>query len=376
MTRARIVVLALAAAAVLAGLGSWLAPRLERVEIETVDNISERARRNPFLALERFLGRLGHEVETGHRAELLDRALAPGDTVIVAFSDEVFTTARSRRLLAWIEAGGHLVLELDGERWADGEPPANLLLDRIGVWAERLAGPDGPPPLRAHRLQAGHESFAVELALRDALLDDSASAEAWTVDGHPQVLRYRHGHGRLTVLTTRAPWRNDAIGKAEHAALLAALLGRPHGRVWVLYRVQATSLAELLWRHGTPALIALAVALGLALWALYDRFGPLEHGSAMRRRSLGEHVQALAAFGWRHGRAAGLLHAARAALRQRAESRHPGFQRRSPDGQVAWLAERIGREPAEVRRALEAEARRPEQLIGMVRLLQQMRNSL
>lgn len=380
MSRQRILVLALVSIAVLGALAWWVVPRLERVETDVVENVSEKARRNPFLAMERYLARLGYAVETGHRADVIDRPPAATDTIVVEFSEEVFSPARTRRIMDWIAAGGHLVLEIDAARWAGDEVPPNALLDLAKVSAEydeeredEDSEADGPAP---YALRTGTGRYEVGLWPRQYLVDGSGVAEAWTIEDRPQVLRYGYRDGLFTVIIDRRLWQNTHIGEFDHALLLTDILGPPGGKVWVLYRVEVASLPELVWQYGARAVVAFAVALALALWALYNRFGPVHLPPGGRRRSLGEHVQAVAAFAWRYGRAAPLLHATRAALRHRAEARYPGFQHKSADEQIEWLAARIGRTGTEVRRALEAEVRHHEQLVEVTRLLQEMRNSL
>jgi hypothetical protein len=379
MNARRVLILVLAAVAVLGGLVYWIVPKLERVEQEVVENVSEKARRNPFLAMERYLGRLGYAVETGHRADVIDRPPAATDTIVVEFSEEVFSPARTRKIMEWIAAGGHLVLEIDAARWATDEVPPNALLDLAKVSAEydeeRDDEDEAVAPPR-YRLEAGGESYQVGLWPYQYLVDGSGVAEAWTVEGRPQVLRYGYREGLFTVIIDRRMWQNAHIGEFDHALLLTAILGPPGGKVWVLYRVEVASLPELIWQYGARVVVAFAFALALALWALYNRFGPVHVPPLGRRRSLGEHVQAIAAFAWRYGRAATLLHAARTALRYRAEARYPGFQHKSADEQIEWLAARVGRTGAEVRRALEAEVRHHEQLVEITRLLQEMRKSL
>ncbi len=380
MSRWRVLILVLASTAVLGGLAYWIVPRLERVETEVVENVSERARRNPFLALERFLARLGYAVETGHRADVIDQSPAATDTIVVEFSEEVFSPSRTRRMMDWIRAGGHLVLEVDAGRWSTDDPPPNALLDLAEVSAAYVEERDdegeaasGP---RTYQLHAGADSYEVGLWPYQYLVDGSGMAEAWTIEDRPQVLRYGYGDGRFTVIIDRRLWQNAHIGEFDHAVLFTDMLGPVRGKVWVLYRVEVASLPELIWRHGARVVVALAVALALALWALYNRFGPVHVPPVGRRRRLGEHVQAIAGFAWRYGRAGALLQSARVALRHRAESRYPGFQHKSVDEQTAWLAERVGRPGVEVRYALEAEARNHDQLIEITRLLQEMRNSL
>jgi len=392
MNRQRVLVLVLATALVLAGLAYWIVPHIETYEHEVTENISEKVRQNPFLAMERFLTRLGYSVETSRRTEVLDTHPGNRDTVVMEFSMELLTEERTQSLIEWLERGGHLVLDVPAYGWEEDGVPENELLERLDLRvaeqaaegsdedadeAEADADADVDPKKNTRLLHAGGQTFTVDSWFGgDWVEDGSGTAEAWRVEGVPAVLRYRLGSGRVTLIRDRDIWNNYRIGNHDHAALLAAVLGAPRGKVWVLYNVKVDNLLEIIWRHAAAAVSALALTLALALWSLYNRFGPLTVTEHRRRRSLGEHVQAMANFAWRHGRAGTLLAAARAELRHRAEVRHPGFQYRTPADQYAWLAERLHVPSESVQHALETKTSRADEMIEAVALLQKLRNSL
>lgn len=382
MNRQRVLMLVLVAGLVVAALVYWIAPKIEFYEREVVEDVSEKVRRNPFLAMERFLVRLGYSVEASRRTEVLDTPPGDRDTLFMEFSEELLTESRTQKLIDWIARGGHLVLEINPAGWDEDGMPENELLERLDLRIPEQ--PDDEPDNdetdfaeKAEPLIAGGQTFTVDSWFGgDWLEDGSGTAEAWRIQGVPAMLRYRLGRGRLTLVHDRDIWTNDRIGNHDHAALLSAMLGAPRGKVWVLYNVRVDNLLDIIWRHAAAAVSALALSLALALWSLYNRFGPLRIPEYRRRRSLGEHVQAMANFSWRHGRAGNLLAAARRELRHRAEMRHPGFQYRTPADQHAWLAERIQVSPESVQHALESKSGRPDALIGAVILLQKLRNSL
>ena len=395
MSRTRVVIMITVTALVLGGIGYWLAQRIETYERERVEDIAEKVRRNPFLALERFLAKLGYSVETTRSTRALDEAPGRHDVILVEFSRELFTESRTKRLIDWIEDGGHLVLELGPYDEEEEDLPENALLERL-----QLRTPDRPADeaeedhegdddevmpaakpsgnrRRVATVHAGSQGFKVAYWYGGRWLEDgTGKAETWRIDGMPAVLRYTLGNGQVTLIPSRNIWNNNQIGQNDHAAFLADLLGPPRAKVWVMYYLKVDNLLEIIWRHAAIAVIALSVTLALLLWSLYNRFGPLVVTESRRRRSLGEHVQAMANFAWRHGRAANLLDSTRAELRYRAEVRHPGFQYRTPDDQHAWLAGRIGVTPEAVRQAFEITTDRPEALLAAVSLLQKMRNSL
>lgn len=364
----------LAVATAVAGFIYWIKPHLETYEYEVVEDVSEKARRNPFLAMQRFLTRYGYSVEINRRSTVLDTPPAEQDTIMLEFSQELFSQTRTRKLREWIQRGGHLVLEIVPDE--DGIPE-NELLDplELRVYEKDTKRVDGQKKIQ---LQTDAQTLAIHTSYleEDWLEDGSGNAETWYADGVPAVLRYRLGEGRLTLITARYQWSNDLIGRHDHAAFLLELLGTARGKLWMFINVRLDSLLEIIWRHAKFTAIALMLTGGLMLWGFYNRFGPLTIPEHRRRRSLGEHVQAMANFAWRHGRAANLLASARMQLRQRAELRHPGFQHLQPSEQHAWLAERIHVSPETVRHALDMQTERSETLIETVTLLQKLRASL
>ena len=68
------------------------------------------AKNNPFLAAERFLTEGGSAVESQHGlSEFNDET-----TMVFLPTSSINTVGRAKRLLTWVEQGGHLVVMLDG----------------------------------------------------------------------------------------------------------------------------------------------------------------------------------------------------------------------------------------------------------------------
>ncbi|CAD5202077.1 hypothetical protein, partial [Pseudomonas sp. FEN] len=76
-----------------------------------------------------------------------------------------------------------------------------------------------------------------------------------------------------------------------------------------------------------PALVALAALLGLWLWHVGLRQGPLQAPASRARRQLQEHLRASADFLLRRSGHEALLQALRQDILRRARKRHPGFER-------------------------------------------------
>ena len=103
------------------GLTAWFFANFERQTLEVPVGASMEARRNPFLAAERFLARLGIPVESVAGRDLLRQFPPTSDTLVVNGLGPL-NPERQEALRAWIEGGGHLVVEAK-ETSEDGGNP-------------------------------------------------------------------------------------------------------------------------------------------------------------------------------------------------------------------------------------------------------------
>jgi hypothetical protein len=122
----------------------------------------------------------------------------------------------------------------------------------------------------------------------------------------------------LTVLSDDGFFANDAIDRWDHALFLAQL-ARGHERAWLLYSSEMPSLIRLLWRHAPQLLVCSLLLLGLSLWRMGLRTGPLLDSGFASRRNLLEHL---------------------------------ALDRMERKGRCDWIAGRIGLTPGEVETAL------------------------
>ena len=305
---------------------------------------------NPWLAAERFVGRMGCQVRSviAWSAPTGEQALWIVPASIL--NNESFT----RRFEQWVAAGGHLVVlvehaDEETNDWSGVLPPPVLepalllMLERAGI----VLHP--PEPRRvdvsAREIVFGGRSFQVDAQSRSRVgLAGGKSGVFATV---------RAGEGRLTVLTDGRLLRNRWIGDNEHAALLHALVKAMayQGEVGFL-RGSGLSLWALLSTRAAPVLWVIALWLLLWLWQNLARFGPLEAAAAPPvARGYAHHLEALGDFQWRLDRAGSLLaHLRRhiVELAQRASAR-AGLR----DGDFhQFLAERSGLPRERVARAL------------------------
>jgi len=322
------------------------------------------ARRNPYLALQRFLQRLGDTVRV-HRRLPGPADLGPRDVLLLTTARYSLTPGRARTLLEWVRRGGHLVVRIRPPREpALPDPLLDPLDIEVAELERRHQDPftlqvyDNDAPLTVHfppgpRLITG----------RDPEPDWSVRDGAGTV-----VAEYRLGAGWLTVLAGFGFLDNDRIGKHDHAALAQRLLhlDARRGTFHLVAGEFHVPFSRRLWRAAWPALTAGLALLAAWLWARGRRFGPRLPAPGGPRRSLREHVRASGDFLWRHGQGAALLAAARRSLRNLVGRRHPGLNHLPPERLYPRLAQLAGLPPEAVREAFEAE---PEGAAGFTRLV-------
>ena len=310
--------------------------RLEPQTIEIELGPSDRARRDPLLAAERFLARLELPVARDHAGARLRRLPPPGDTLLVTDA-----RALSREQLAalddWIQAGGRLVLMVTRD------PAAPITAADHTHSAAVLAHFDldlhiNPSPRGAVNVlvnipdPAGSAPLRVTWSDRITLGGARAADRVLEQDERLFLIERGQGDGTLTVLADGHFMTNTAIGELDHALFTARLLAPTQaGRViWLLDTRETPTLGRLLWSAAPLALVSGALCLLVWVWSLGGRLGPLQEVPSRDRHDLMEHLEASADFLWRHRAIEALLAPTRRRVRAcwRERSRAPSS---SPD---------------------------------------------
>jgi hypothetical protein len=371
----------------------WFFNHFERRERQVRNEVSAQARRNPLLAAERFLNRLGREVQSVSGRNRLLRLPPVGDALLVNRFSTNLPPDREEALVNWLREGGHLIIAA-AQAWdEDTETSGNHLLDRFGV---RLQTGDGcgcrgeagddtsqgaTPPEQNGRESRG--TVAVHFAGRDKplwvgfdryrVLQDAGGQADWAVGskGRFHLLQYKVGAGRLTVLSDHRFLHNERIGDRDHALFLALLMEEAN-KVWLLYSSQMPSLFTLLWRH-QPGLMLSGLALAsLWLWYLTGFTGPRHAPAARRRRNILEHLDAAASFAWRVDHGQRLLAETREAIGREWTKRHHPLAWMEKRARCAWIAERNGLAPRAVESALYGEARSEQDFVRISSVQQKL----
>jgi hypothetical protein len=372
---------------------AWFLENYDLVYYEQRTGFKPEARRNPLLAAERYLKRIGADVESISTTDLWRNLPEPGDAIIVYRFSPPAGEARRQALRRWIEDGGHLIVEADDslllmadmdERQLRSNEERVDLLDELGislheheaaVFSKLLTGDE---PIKV-QFQDSEEAIEVDFNTYRYLLADETRAEP---SGKVPcgkgycLLQYELGEGMVTVMNDISFIDNYSIGNHDHAMVLALLYPHPPKRTWLVYDVVMPSLFQLMWRHLPYALTALLVALLLWLWQKSGRLGPLLPPLDQPRRNIDEHLQATAGFLWRIDRGKQLFLSNQRTLKQAWFSKHFLLRSMPRNEGCAWIAARTGLSPEAVKRALYDSCESEQEFIELSSYLQILKMAL
>jgi hypothetical protein len=356
--------------------GLWFLKNFEQHSEAVRSGYSDAARRNPWLAAERFLQRLGLQVESLSGREYLLSPPPESGVLLVRDLGPSLPPARQQALLEWVAAGSHLIVSLT--RLPATDEPNNALLAHLGVSLHELELSEQVDPAEPVRVQlpGAEESIQVAFDPTRSLHLEDATAD-WQVPANSgyHLLHFRHGVGAITLLSDNRFFSNSEIDGLDHAFLLANLVqDAPRG--WLLYSSQMPSLPSLIWQYAPYACISFCLLILAWLWYLTERTGPMLLPLHVQRRDLLEHLQAGAEFLWQHNRASGLQNRTRQQVEKHWLRRHPRLARLDLDARCAWLAEHTGLWPETIRQAMYQDQQEVRGLIHMAATLQRLNAAL
>ncbi len=373
---------------IIGGYTGWFLANFEQETYQRRSEMSAEARRNPLLAAERLLNRLGQQAESRSGRQFLIYPPAESGVLLVRDLGAPLPSDRVDALLAWVEAGGRLIATPG--RLQDDEL-RRPLLEAFGVDLVQLWDIEGLDLLKEVAEEGDVEptqTMAVALPNADETpLEIEFDGDRWfevNYDGdywltpsedEPHLLIFAYGRGYVTFLSDSGFFDNDRIGDYDHASLLAELVAGPD-RVWLLYSSQMPSLLELIWRWAPYLVISLTLLAVLSLWRMGRRSGPRIVSGQQQRRDLLEHLQAAAEFNWRTDPSASLLQQARKQVEKRWMMSHPQLHHLDRTERCAWLAERTGMTPQAIELALYTDQAEGGQLIKITANLQRLLTAL
>ncbi|WP_192558850.1 DUF4350 domain-containing protein [Pseudomonas allokribbensis] len=373
--------------ALLGALGVYLYPKATPYQAVVDHGPSPAAQANPYLAAEMFLRGRGIAVSHAESLAVLPE-IDPRRHTLLLFNDRSTMTPRQvDQVLNWARAGGRLVFVAESI-WDEKTGQSNdLLLDRVQLHQSLSKDLKDPPP------DADDDPYPnlTKLYLEDEdapayagfdtefHLDDPKNlAQAWANSARAtHMMQLPYGLGTITVVTDADLWKTPAIAQHDNAWLLWYLSADT--AVTLLYNTEHDGLLTLLWRYFPQAIVALLALIGLWLWHVGVRHGPVQAPAPSGRRQLMEHLRASADFILRHNGQQTLLQALQQDVLRRARHRHPGFDQLNVAEQ--WLAlSRLTRQPTRaISQALSPAPKRrlsSAEFCRQVAHLQALRNSL
>ncbi|MEW8506345.1 MAG: DUF4350 domain-containing protein [Candidatus Thiodiazotropha sp.] len=370
--RAALVVLALLLLLVGALFSVWFVNNFEYVAEQVRGNMGVEARRNPLLAAERYLSRLGLSAQSQSGRQYLTQPPPQPGMLLVRDLGPPVAQPRLAALLAWVERGGALVVTPGHTVEEGGEHPL-LRQFAVSIESEEFLEEEEPAPLTLpwseHSLQVDFDTS------RWFSVDNEGSYWAAPDQHYPHLLRFPWGEGSVTFLSDNDFLSNGRIGEKDHALLLAHL-AMDADRAWLLYNSQMPSLLSYLWRHAPYLMISLAFVGLLAIWRLQRSSGPLISPSVTKQRDLLEHLQASADFAWRHNPSQGLLGATRKEVERRWLASHPQMLQMDEKARCDWLQKRTGITADALHTALYSRQTETGQLIKTTTVLQRLFSAL
>lgn len=340
------------------------------------------ARHNPLLAAERLLADLGYAVESD--VEFAPSLSLPDTdaTIVLGFNYRWLDEDDLALLMAWVERGGHLIVEImprfgrlydpiftalgiearsvpqekatqdapdpaaDAVESLLEEPAADLsddLVDDVPPVSDGAPAAHPPDPDRLAERFAGREYWGDMAHDNRRVIDFGDNEPVWSVADETGIFAGQIGYdaGLLTIVADLSFINNRRIAQRDHAYILTRLVGSAEtaGNVWLYYGGRFPTLMSLLWQHADFLFKAGAVVLLLTLWWAGQRFGPRLDPPASARKAFLEHIAANGKFLWRHHQQDELLAKTQRAFLRDAQRRHTGARAADDARRNDYLAE-------------------------------------
>jgi hypothetical protein len=374
-------------AVLVTALGVYLYFKATPYQIEIDHGPAPEAQANPYLAAEYFLRKQGLTVGHANNLDVLP-TLDPHQHSLLLLGDRYKMTPRQiDQVMNWTRAGGRLLFVAQS-LWDEKTGQSNdLLLDRVQVhqlWSNDLkdqppnSGNDPYPKLTKLYLENEDAPAYAGFDTAFHLEDPNNLAQSWANSAKAtHMMQLNHGLGSIIVVTDADLWKTPAIAQYDNAWLLWYLTADTS--VTLMFNTDHDSLLTLLLRYFPQALVALVALIGLSLWHIGMRSGPLLVPAPKARRQLQEHLRASADFMLRRKGQTHLLQALQQDILRRVRRRHPGFDQLGVAEQWLVLSRLTGHPTRAISQAMSP---RPKQRLNnadfsrQVAHLQTLRNAL
>lgn len=350
----------------------WLYFNIEETTITVERPGSAEARANPLLAAQRYMQGMGAQVSAEKGNQRLIELPQSSDALLLYANQLPFTEERLQNLQAWVEQGGHLVMDV-AQYWnPEKEQADSALLDHLGV--ELIATQLRKPSMAS---VAFEDDVSTKVAFRNRYLmhyEGERAIASISSDFGDFVLQLKLGEGKITLINDLSFLANDTIAEADHALFLYQLVGAER-HLWMLFDPYRLSLAALLWKHAAELLVSVALLLILLWWAANHSLLPPRRLNHLKRQNLQQHIDALGMFDQRFGLLPQQVAANAKAIEKRWLTRFPGLQPMNRQQRAEWIAHHTGLPHQQVHQALYVEHQDDTSFIQRTAVLQLLRQS-
>jgi hypothetical protein len=382
---------------------TWWFTTFERVTGEQWVGLPKTTREDPYLLLKRLLEKSGGKLVEADKdlvGEKRYAELPAGGTVILGTRRDIsMSPAMVKRILDWVDAGGHLVLETEVKDAQDPLLVASGLTRADPKWEDFKKSKSGD---RSRAELPGLGKFQLDLSFPRQVISDPYERAQWQVSDELGIhaAHLTRGQGLITVVTSLnfmkfrgngdSQWvppaeRNDSIrppnlSKYDNAAFaLAVLKQNPRfatTQIKLITGNDARSLLRWLIEHAWAVISALIALIVLILWRAIPRFGPLVGDPAPAELRLGAHLKASGLFFWRHQTPPEVFARLRTAFDTRVAERRPALIHASLERRAQTLAPLANLNPDKVAQTLSTPVHDAQGLLRAVSLVQRLWNKL
>ncbi len=329
---------------------AWFLANFEQYPDKVYVGFRGEARRNPWLAAERLLDRMGPPASELREFDGL-RKLQPNAVLVLPRGRQTVSAPLREHIVNWVRSGGFLVVE------AEYPSVADPLIEVFGVERVRDVRDDETDDLEQKAKDIEKDSLdltvvkfpgsmltsLVWMEARFSLISERAWFRAGT-EHSSNMLLLREGDGMVAVVNELDFATNSEIGKLDHAQFVVELahFAQWSGPVIFFNNPGQPSLMKWLRMHAWAPASAAALALLLWLWKIVPRFGPVAPDAERARRRLLDHLRASGRFLWSRGQGERLLEVSREACLRKISRALPDFETANASTQAAQLIRMFG----------------------------------
>ena len=369
----------------LVGLGAtWFFTYFDKEPFTRYHGYSEEARRNPFLAAQKFLAVQNVSFEKRENYQLFEQELGRYDTVIINSSRVGMSAATLEKMKQWVNDGGNLVLLATESFSYEFESSKDVFLDSLG-----LRYYDGDYNDYQYNYESEDNDQAIEFEFENAKANtrvhfnnsgyiEDTSGSASFIAGNQysdQFIQYEYGEGLVSVATDFSIWNNRRIDKYDHAMFLRQLIGNSE-KAWLLYNRIQPSVISMAMSHAPLVVISFVVFLCVMLWSGLWRVGAKRADDSAINREILQHLSAAAEFNYRLDQGAKLVESLMASIHHRMSQLSHGYSQQTPSNKLEKIAIHTGLPKTQLSLLLNYENETEEAFLEKVKLIQTIKANL